>query len=58
MSKVNNHNYSQFKNILYKANPSFSSIVAGNSRGELWVNNIKKQHLPWFIPGKLVVSSL
>lgn len=41
MRKVDNYNYSQFKNILYKDNPSFSSIVTGNSKGDLWVNNIE-----------------
>jgi hypothetical protein len=41
MRKVDNYNYSQFKNILYKDNPSFASIVTGNSKGDLWVNNIE-----------------
>lgn len=41
MRKENNYNYSHFKNILYKDNPSFSSIVAGNIKGDLWVKNIK-----------------
>jgi len=42
MIKVKSCNDSQCKNILYKDNPSFSSIVLGNSKGDLWVNNIKK----------------
>ncbi len=42
MRKVMSCNYSQCKSILYKDNPSFSSIVIGNSKGELWVNNIEK----------------
>jgi ribosomal protein S18 acetylase RimI-like enzyme len=39
MIKVKSCNDSQCKSILYKDNPSFSSIVIGNSKGELWINN-------------------
>ena len=41
MKKVKNHNYHMYRKILSKDNPSFSSILAGNSKGELWVNSVQ-----------------
>lgn len=39
MIKINNANYSDYFDLLYIDSPSFSGILAGESAGEVWVDN-------------------
>lgn len=45
MKHVNNTNYSKYSNILSVDNPSHSGILAGECKGDIWIDNVKNPEL-------------